>query len=122
MPPPPQSFGACQERAGFLFAHDCPRSATLSCTRCAKPICSEHSRFVEEEELCVECARAAQADPDDDDPLLYSSHYYDDYGHYGPGSWGHDALHDPNDFTEADGEALRGEQRPGDFEEDMQGS
>ncbi|HEX8822555.1 MAG TPA: hypothetical protein VF794_21695 [Archangium sp.] len=122
MSPRHQLFGACQERAGFLFTHDCPRSATQSCTRCAKSICHEHSRSVEEEVLCIECARtAAPTEPSGDDPYFYSSYYYRNYGFYGHGAWGSQDLHDPNDFTEADGEALRAD-RPGDFEEDMSGS
>jgi hypothetical protein len=77
---------------------------------------------VEEEVLCIECARtAAPTEPSGDDPYFYSSYYYRNYGFYGHGAWGSQDLHDPNDFTEADGEALRAD-RPGDFEEDMSGS
>jgi hypothetical protein len=57
-----------------------------------------------------------------DNPYLYSSYYYRGYGYYGRGYWGHDVLHDPNDFTEADGESLRSKARHDDFEEDMGGS
>jgi hypothetical protein len=127
MSPPPQSLGPCLERAGFLFAHDCPRPATQSCTRCSKPICVEHSRITDQDVLCIECAKAEHSgatdnrEPGEIDPYLYSSYYYRGFGFYGHGSWGSDELHDPNDFTEADGESLRANV-PGDFEEDMRGS
>jgi hypothetical protein len=129
MSPSPQSLGPCLERAGFLFTHDCPRSATQHCTRCSKPICVEHSRITNLDVLCIECAKAERSEakttdlrePGELDPFLYSSYYYRGFGFYGHGAWGSDDLHDPNDFTEADGESLRAEV-PGDFEEEMQGS
>jgi hypothetical protein len=66
-------------------------------------------------------AEASEESEDTTNPYLYSSYYYRDYGYYGHGSSGHDILHDPDDFTEADGESLRAEgSQP--FEEDMGGS
>lgn len=130
-------FSSCQERAGFLFAHDCSRPAAQQCTRCAKPICAGHTHSVNAELLCTGCARNEDDNEDVEDtgsetgssgeaedatnPYLYSSYYYRDYGYYGHGAWGHDIVHDPDDFTEADGEPLRteGSER---FEEDMGGS
>lgn len=144
MPPPSTPLGPCQERAGFLFAHECTRLATQPCARCLKAICEGHSHPVDEELLCTTCATNdddddeesegtegempdSWEDEDEPNPYLYSSYYYRDYGYYGHGSWGHDLVPDPNDFTEADGESLRdegtetfeGSER---FEEDMGGS
>jgi hypothetical protein len=135
MSPPFQgSLDACQERAGFLFAHDCPRPAAQQCARCAKPICTRHGHpSASGEVLCTTCFKeqhvseggpGSDAPPDEvaDNPYLYSSYYYRGHGYYGRGYWGHDVLNDPNDFTEADGESLRSKARHDDFEEDMGGS
>ncbi|KFA86856.1 hypothetical protein Q664_51685 [Archangium violaceum Cb vi76] len=128
-------LGACQERAGFLFAHDCPRPAIQRCAQCDKPICAEHGHPWNGQQACTECFKATRREEAqsskfrrapagaDDDPYLYSSYYYRGYGYYGHGHWGHELFNDPNDFTEADGQALRQrarEQR--EFEEDMGGS
>jgi hypothetical protein len=141
---PTRELGPCMERAGFLFSHDCPRVADRQCSHCLKAICDEHSHLVDEEMLCTHCASNDEDDDEDEgtegelpdswedepNPYLYSSYYYRDYGYYGHGSWGHDLVHDPNDFTEADGESLRSESTEGSehfegserFEEDMGGS
>jgi hypothetical protein len=99
--------------------------------RCAKFICEQHGHLTGTELLCTACARTAAAesnsesDADDstlDDPYLYSSYHYNGYGYYGRGPWQHgEAGPDPDDFTEADGESLRGE-ASADFEQDMGGS
>jgi hypothetical protein len=129
-PSPP---GSCQETAGFLFTHDCPRPASRQCALCAKPICAEHAHLTLNEWLCTECVRSQKKGrPGDtssratrglgtDNPYLYSSYYYNGYGFYGPGAWGHEAF-DPNDFTEADGGSLRVSSSTHHFEEDMGGS
>ncbi|HYO68399.1 MAG TPA: hypothetical protein VEU33_20190 [Archangium sp.] len=134
-PPPREMLGACQEKAGFLFAHDCPRPAIQRCAQCDKPICAEHGHPWNSQQICTGCFKATRREeagaakfrraPEsvDSDPYLYSSYYYRGYGYYGQGYWGHDVLDDPNDFTEADGLSLR--QRAEDrreFEEDMGGS
>ena len=136
---PPHQLGPCQDKAGFLFAHDCPRSAAQECTRCLKAICDGHSHLVDEVLLCTGCASNDDDDDEEDEgtegelpdawedepsPYLSSSYYYRDYGYYGHGSWGHDLVPDPNDFTEADGESLRNEGSESSelFEEDMGGS
>jgi hypothetical protein len=134
-PPPRELLGPCQEKAGFLFAHDCPRSATQRCAQCDKPICAEHGHEWNQKQICTDCFKATRREeagaakfrrpPEgaDSDPYLYSSYYYRGYGYYGQGYWGHDVLNDPNDFTEADGEALRQPaQEKHEFEEDMGGS
>ncbi|WNG50006.1 hypothetical protein F0U60_42205 [Archangium minus] len=131
-PPFQESLDPCLEKAGFLFAHDCPRPAAQQCARCAKPICIQHGHPVESGEvLCTTCLKqegmtGSGSDPDttqegEENPYLYSSYYYQDHGYYGPGSWGHELLHDPNDFTEADGASLRAKVKHH-FEEDMGGS
>ena len=141
MSPPSIPLGPCEERAGFLFAHECSSLATQPCGRCLKAICEGHSHLVAEELLCTSCFNDDDDDEDDEgtegelpdswedepNPYLYSSYYYRDYGYYGHGSWGHDLVHDPNDFTEADGESLRNEgsesfEGSDSFEEDMGGS
>jgi hypothetical protein len=134
-------LGPCQERAGFLFSHECPRLASHICTECTKVICDEHSQLMDGTQVCIGCATDDDDDEDDEgtegelpdswedepNPYLASSYYYRDYGYYGHGSWGHDLVHDPNDFTEADGESLRNEgsesfEGSDSFEEDMGGS
>lgn len=133
-PPFQEALAPCQERAGFLFAHDCPRSATQLCNRCAKPICTRHGHPAPSGEvLCTSCFKDEHSERDEtesdlpqdereeDNPYLYSSYYYRGHGYYERGDWGHDLLHDPNDFTEADGESLRARD-PQRFEEDMGGS
>jgi hypothetical protein len=121
----------CQETAGFLFSHPCPRPASTQCTRCAKSICEQHGHTPGAELLCTTCAREdvgqeEEGDADSgadvaEDPYLYSSYHYNGYGYYGRGPWQGEGGPDPDDFTEADGESLRGEE-PLDFEQDMGGS
>ena len=134
MSSPSDSPGSCLERAGFLFAHDCPRPASQRCERCSKTICAEHSHQDGRQVLCTECFRSflqgeQEAGRRRDlpllktlSPLLIPAFYYQNYGYYGRGAWGHEQLNDPNDFTEADGESLRRAARGHHFEEDMQGS
>ncbi|MCP3143091.1 hypothetical protein [Pyxidicoccus xibeiensis] len=121
--------GFCQDEGGFLFPHPCGRPASASCMRCGKLVCGRHLSTVDAELVCSTCAREDSDDDsedetqtsareDEDDP----SYYYEDYGYYGPGSsLGGDKGHDPNDFTEADGESLRHEDDAS-FEEDLGGS
>ncbi len=53
--------------------------------------------------------------------MLFAPYYNQGHGYYGRSAW--DELHpDPNDFTEADGAALRKPEEDRPFEEDMQGS
>lgn len=47
----------CADRSGFLFAHACDRIATGQCSRCAKPICVEHTRMTDAGATCVSCVR-----------------------------------------------------------------
>lgn len=140
---PSDNADPCQETAGFLFSHPCPRPALHQCTACAKPICSEHGHEAGGGLMCTTCYRDRDTeeenenlgDTDDGDseegqdedgfnPMLSSSYYYQGYGHYGPGSWGHRLPDDPHDFTEADGRVLDKNESVEnlDFEEDMQGS
>ena len=51
---------SCQERSGFLFAHDCDRPAAWACTQCAKMICAEHTRMSEQGYTCISCLRLVQ--------------------------------------------------------------
>ena len=127
--------GICNERSGFLFSHGCDRPVSQSCDLCQKPVCHDHSHLRETGTICKACAkldmkqhkvhgeRRVQRDNDwDNDPYFYSGYYYNGYGYYGPGYWGHShhhrAMHDSNDFSEADGESVM---RAGDedFEGDM---
>ncbi|MFP2930589.1 hypothetical protein ACLESO_36405 [Pyxidicoccus sp. 3LG] len=101
--------------------------------RCEKRICALHLALVEGETRCSTCAREGADDDEDSDETERDSgrstdeddpsYYYEDYGYYGPGSsvGGGDTAHDPNDFTEADGESLRHEDDAS-FEEDLGGS
>lgn len=122
------SADTCQERAGFLFEHDCPRPAVRQCNRCGKPICALHGHPTDTQVLCTGCFKAKPPpnvdDESRDNPFLTSSYYYRGYGYYGRDPWVPGLGVDPNDFTEADGESLRAQRkrRQGEFEEDMGGS
>lgn len=131
-PAPLMGEGPCEQSTGFLFAHDCGRPAAAACLKCGKRVCDMHLTALGSELLCATCAEDGEDDEgsdgdsdsdsgfsdDEDDP----SYYYKDYGYYGPGSaWGRGGGHDPNDFTEADGESLRHEEDAS-FEEDLGGS
>jgi hypothetical protein len=121
--PPNWDMNSCNEKAGFLFAHDCSRPTAGNCSRCLKPICNDHSHHRMGVIMCTSCARVDEqqrhsTDDDDyyrDDPYFYGGY---NYGHHYRDTYGHSRRNDPHDFTEADGESLRGE---GDehFESDM---
>ncbi|MCA8924494.1 MAG: hypothetical protein KDD82_21970 [Planctomycetes bacterium] len=139
-------MSGCEETAGFLFKHRCGREAQTECLQCGKPICLKHVKSPGGQEHCVHCTRdklgakirppaprrsRARGRDDDfdgdfdddfgDDPYFYAYAYYEGYGSYGRGEWGHAHardLDDPVDFTEADGEAFAVE-RDTDFEHDM---
>lgn len=66
---------ACQERAGFLFAHACDQPCVTFCAACRKPLCLRHCRMTEQGESCVTCARASGAAVRDDDPYYYHDRY-----------------------------------------------
>lgn len=138
----------CQDRTGFLFAHDCDRQADDACAECERAVCSEHGHWIEEKTLCTPCAkrhdkrgpdrghargrkgrtgrRGREDEHDHDDPWYSSpyfygySHYYG-FGSYRHGHWGSEYVHDPHDFTEADAGSLTGEEGAG-FEHDVGGS
>lgn len=91
----------CQERSGFLFAHDCDRPVVRMCGQCHKALCEAHSRVVEGAHYCVTCFKQLPAAPQgqqkqdpraqdptatddadgwaDDDPYFYSSRHYHGY-------------------------------------------
>lgn len=107
----------CDEKAGFLFSHDCEDVAQWACGRCQKNVCEKHAHRRNAETLCTTCVKKRQEGDhrgqsrarDDDDPVLYAAYYYHGYGYYGRGSWGwesYDTYADESDFTEADGMAL----------------
>lgn len=120
--------GVCQETAGFLFKHACKQLAIRNCAACGKSVCSDHHRVVEGQLICIACAKSNmeknpsyrsnrrytdRAGYDPYDPYYYGGYHYSGWGHYGSGYWGHSHYdrhrghsHDPNDFTEADGESV----------------
>lgn len=63
----------CEDRSGFLFAHECTRPATVSCTDCGKHLCALHLRGEGGRPLCVKCAAAAGSGvpPTSQDPYAY---------------------------------------------------
>ncbi len=77
----------CQERSGFLFAHDCSRPAQYACGQCGKQVCKEHVRDPTADPLCISCFKdKGYRGADDYDPYYYRhrrySHYhYDDRDH-----------------------------------------
>lgn len=135
----------CEERSGFLFAHDCEEPVAERCSTCNKSVCQSHAHPAAGGLQCTSCAKAAgskasvaqpprgqaqgnragrRRDRHDDDfwhssPYLYGGAYYG-YGHYGHGYWGSRHMH-RDDFTEADGQSLSGGAGEG-FEDDIGGS
>lgn len=96
----------CSETAGFLFQHDCGRTADANCHLCGKGICAMHTRTTEGQIFCITClkryhkdrqlapeqAAAAAAVPQAqqarygatpwytyDDPYWYTDHHYPRY-------------------------------------------
>ena len=110
----------CQETAGFLFKHPCDGEAYGYCNQCQKATCRRHTHAFGEDALCTGCAKTEVREGKrkghrygqyEDDPYFYGESYYPGYGRYGAGRWGYayysGSHHDPDDFTEADGESLR---------------
>jgi hypothetical protein len=85
----------CQERSGFLFAHECDRPVAWSCATCGKAICAEHTRMTESGYGCISCVRLQNtqteqdreqqqaqnqqgtAGTETDDPYFYADDDYD---------------------------------------------
>lgn len=124
--------GVCNESAGFLFHHDCFRAPAGVCSRCAKPVCSEHQREMNGANVCIQCAkrRVDRTNTSSMRGRRYHNDYYDDpyfyggYHYYGyHDNWRrhhsyYDSMHnDPNDFTDADAGSLNAGDE--DFEEDF---
>ncbi len=126
----------CNDRAGFLFSHDCPYPPVNECKQCGRPICDDHTRYNEASEpTCVSCSKAGIAskpirripgrrDSQYDDPYFYSYGHYHGYGYYGPGYWGHSSYHsashgDDRNFTAGDSEVLAESEDDATFEKDM---
>lgn len=81
----------CQERRGFLFAHDCGEPASTGCFRCQKGICQAHQVMTEEGPLCMACADQAKVQPKGDarrSPYTYAGAWYDDYDYYDVDDYG----------------------------------
>lgn len=56
-------LGRCRETAGFLFSHPCKNEAVRTCTKCAKPICEDHTRGAGSLEVSVPGGWPAAGDP-----------------------------------------------------------
>ncbi|MBM83489.1 MAG: hypothetical protein CMJ78_23265 [Planctomycetaceae bacterium] len=126
----------CNDKSGFLFSHKCDRTPSEVCTICDKPICEDHTEMSEGDPMCKSCvkvdlrkrgrremsSRFGPSRVERDDPYYYGGYYYNGFGYYRRGHWGydeyHEAIHDGNDFTEADAESL-GFEGDADFENDM---
>lgn len=126
--------GACNEKSGFLFNHECFRPPSAVCSLCQKPICDDHTHLSDQAgQVCTSCAKKRQKpgrrgqsssqrgrsshDHHDryNEPYFYGGYYfgtsyYDSYQGRG--------VSDPHDFTEADAESLASEMDEG-FENDM---
>ncbi|MBI4864975.1 MAG: hypothetical protein HY815_32660, partial [Candidatus Riflebacteria bacterium] len=69
----------CQERTGFLFAHDCPYPAQSLCSQCHRKICAVHLRVADGLDFCASCFRTRPVSDSDetarsDDPLFYGGY------------------------------------------------
>jgi len=127
----------CNDRAGFLFSHDCPYPPVNECRQCQRPVCDSHTRYNEASEpVCVTCsksvvsAKPTQRRPGDarpyydSDPYFYGYTHYYGYGHYGRGYWGHNSYHsatsgDDLNFNAGDSEVLAEADDDATFESDM---
>ena len=82
----------CEERSGFLFAHECDRPVAWSCASCGKAICAEHTRMTETGYGCISCVRTQNQQADEqqkeqqqqadgtqttNDPYFYADDDYD---------------------------------------------
>lgn len=47
----------CRESSGVLFNHPCDEEASDRCGQCSKPICARHQRKLNEQPICIGCAR-----------------------------------------------------------------
>ena len=78
----------CQERAGFLFKHDCELQATITCGQCGKNFCEKHCRRApvgSSSHFCVSCVRSLNNYNDPyyySDPYFYGNNYYSGWGSY----------------------------------------
>lgn len=117
---------SCEETAGFLFRHPCPREEVAQCAECGKALCALHVKPWEGNQLCVGCALRYRTEQEqggprkpgeegqdeggddwdryDDDPYFYGVTHYSGWGR----GWGHERG-DRYELTEADGSSLRGE-------------
>ncbi|MCA9175821.1 MAG: hypothetical protein KDB14_15150 [Planctomycetales bacterium] len=128
---------SCNERSGFLFQHECGNLPDAACAQCGKPVCEQHTHYVDNEPYCTSCAKLDlkqrrgesrqrwSNDSGYEDPYFYGDHYYRGYGRYRTGYWGHayyshysDNDYYGNDFTSGDAESMLHE-GDGDFEMDM---
>ena len=121
----------CNDRAGFLFSHDCPYPPVNECQQCGRPICDEHTRYnANSEPTCVSGMKTAATSDDsidhrnqDNDPYFYGDTHYRGYGNYSHGYWGHSSYRsashgDSRDFTAGDSEGLS-DADDATFEKDM---
>lgn len=49
----------CEESSGILFRTRCDRPAEFVCSSCGISVCSEHSRKVGGQWICISCMRAS---------------------------------------------------------------
>ena len=132
--------GICNEKSGFLFNHECFQPPDNECMKCQKPVCSDHSHELLDDErngvLCTSCvkkdrkqmgkrqARELRSTSGNyhgsydsyDEPYFWGGYYYG-ATHQGSEPWG--LANDPNDFTAADAESLQDADGGEEFETDM---
>ncbi len=45
----------CRHKLGFLSLKNCNLPADMRCNTCNRPVCTKHSRPLNEETVCLEC-------------------------------------------------------------------
>lgn len=106
--------GQCEERAGFLFPHDCDREAVARCDECRKAICLDHRHGADSRDLCTTCAGKYPdaASRFHQSPFFLGRRYY---------ARPFNLDFDPDDFTDADGPSTLTEGTDA-FENDLEAS
>lgn len=57
MTQPQWTPGVCNDRAGFLFSHECGEASVFNCGNCGKPVCHAHAHQSASGTVCTSCAR-----------------------------------------------------------------
>ena len=106
---------ACKHKLGLLSLRECREPAVVTCSQCDRPVCKEHYKQFEDENLCIECylqrisEQEAQRNGLDQEYRRQSYYHNQGYSPY------HDSYRDHTSYREEDYRAF---DRPEQAEED----